>query len=141
VFTVGATLANAAATIALDPALASNPSLLAAAGSATSGPGDATNLQSMVATQSTPWPMGWMCRKGWPRSFPILVQKPLMHRTPPPSTRPCWQNLQDMRNSASGVSLDDEMVGLMQSQHAYEALAKVITTTQTLLDTLMQMVT
>ncbi len=52
VFSVGATSTNAAATITVDPAMAANPSLLAAAGSATSGPGDATNLAAMVSTQS-----------------------------------------------------------------------------------------
>jgi len=49
------------------------------------------------------------------------------------------QNLQDARSSVSGVSLDDEMVGLMQSQHAYEALAKVITTAESMLETLIQL--
>jgi len=31
------------------------------------------------------------------------------------------------------------MVGLMQSQHAYEALAKVITTAESMLETLIQL--
>jgi len=141
VFTVGATLANAAATIALDPALASNPSLLAAAGSATSGPGDATNLQSMVATQSTPLANGLDVQKGMAKIVSDFGTEASDAQNASSFDTTMLQNLQDMRNSASGVSLDDEMVGLMQSQHAYEALAKVITTTQTLLDTLMQMVT
>ena len=49
------------------------------------------------------------------------------------------KNLQDTRSSVSGVSLDDEMVGLMQAQHAYQALAKVITAAADLLDVLMQL--
>ena len=38
------------------------------------------------------------------------------------------------RVSVSGVSLDEEMVDLIQFQHAYNASAKVISTIDSLLD-------
>ena len=50
------------------------------------------------------------------------------------------QSLQDARSSASGVSLDDEMVNLTQEQHAYQAMAKVINAAGALLDVLINMV-
>jgi flagellar hook-associated protein 1 FlgK len=140
VFSIGATSAGAAATIAIDPTLAGNPSLLAAAGAAASGPGDATNLAAMVATQSTPLANGLDVQKGMAKIVSDFGTAASDSQNAATFDKSMLQNLEDMRASTSGVSLDDEMVGLMQSQHAYEALAKVITTTQTLLDTLMNLV-
>ncbi len=47
--------------------------------------------------------------------------------------------LTDMRDSFSGVSLDEEMINLMTSQSAYAAAAKLITTADEMLDTLLNM--
>ncbi|MBU3098601.1 MULTISPECIES: flagellar hook-associated protein FlgK [Clostridium] len=43
-------------------------------------------------------------------------------------------NLEESRNSVSGVSLDEEMSNLIQFQHAYQANAKIISTVDELLD-------
>ena len=43
-------------------------------------------------------------------------------------------SLTEMKNSISGVSLDEEMANLVQYQHAYQANAKVIATVDELLD-------
>ena len=139
VFSVGATSANAAATIALDPALASNPSLLAAASKATTVPGDATNLQAMVATQSAPLSNNLDVQKGMAKIVSDFGTAASDSQNAATFDKSMLQNLQDTRNSVSGVSLDDEMVGLMQAQHAYLALSKVITTAGDMLDTLMQL--
>ena len=40
------------------------------------------------------------------------------------------------REQLSGVNLDEEMVTMMQSQRAYEAAARVMTTLDSVLDTL-----
>lgn len=40
------------------------------------------------------------------------------------------------RSSISGVSIDEELTNLIQFQHSYAAAAKVVTTLDTMLDTL-----
>ena len=49
------------------------------------------------------------------------------------------QQLDNMRESVSGVSLDEEMTNLMKFQHAYEASARLITIGDELLKTLLGM--
>jgi flagellar hook-associated protein 1 FlgK len=139
VFTVGATSANAAATITLDSALAGDPSLLAAAGATASGPGDATNLQAMVATQSALLSNGLDVQKGMAKIVSDFGTAAADSQNAATFQKSMLQNLQDSRSSVSGVSLDDEMVGLLQAQHAYQALAKVITTAGDMLETLIQL--
>lgn len=49
--------------------------------------------------------------------------------------------LTTLRNSTSGVSLDEELSALISYQKAFEGAAKMITTGQTMLDTILNMVT
>jgi flagellar hook-associated protein 1 FlgK len=47
------------------------------------------------------------------------------------------QGLENYRQEVSGVSLDEEMVNLIKFQHAYDAAAKLITTADEMMDTIM----
>jgi len=47
------------------------------------------------------------------------------------------QNLENYRQEVSGVSLDEEMINLVKFQHAYNAAAKMITTADEMLDTIL----
>jgi flagellar hook-associated protein 1 len=49
------------------------------------------------------------------------------------------RHLEQRRQEVSGVSLDEEMVNLIKFQHAYNAAAKLITTTDEMLQTLLSM--
>ena len=48
--------------------------------------------------------------------------------------------LQDRRSQVSGVSLDEEMTNLVKFQHAYAAAGRAMSTLNTMLDTLVNMV-
>jgi flagellar hook-associated protein 1 FlgK len=48
--------------------------------------------------------------------------------------------LENYRESISGVNLDEEMVNLVKFQSAYDASAKMITATDELLQTILSMV-
>ncbi len=48
--------------------------------------------------------------------------------------------LKNQRDSVTGVSMDEEMTRMVQYQQAYEAAAKVITTVDEMMATVIQMV-
>ncbi|MCK4986805.1 MAG: flagellar hook-associated protein FlgK, partial [Desulfobacterales bacterium] len=48
--------------------------------------------------------------------------------------------LENQRESVSGVSLDEEMINLIKFQNAYTAAAKLITTADEMMQTVLQMV-
>ncbi len=50
------------------------------------------------------------------------------------------KQLQTLRDSTSGVSLDQELTNLMQYQRSYQASAKLITTTTDMMDTAINMI-
>jgi len=49
------------------------------------------------------------------------------------------KQLNTLRESSSGVSLDEELANLIQYQRSYQASAKLITTAGEMLDTLINM--
>jgi flagellar hook-associated protein 1 len=54
-------------------------------------------------------------------------------------TKTMVDNLNDVRNSVSGVNLDEEMTKLMELQSAYKAAAKLVTMADELYTTILQM--
>ena len=46
------------------------------------------------------------------------------------------KNLRDMRDSVSGVNVDEELADIIKFQHGYNAAAKFITTIDEMLDTI-----
>ena len=47
--------------------------------------------------------------------------------------------LLQQRDSVSGVNIDEEMTNLMMYQRAYQASAKIVTTVDTMIDTVLNM--
>jgi flagellar hook-associated protein 1 FlgK len=136
-FTVGATALGAAQQIAIDPTLAANPSLLAAASSAAGLQGDNQNLLALIATERTALAGG----KSPEDTFSTIVSQfggaTQRSKAMADQDGALLDNLNQMRESTSGVSLDEEMINLTSAQRAFEAVSKVVTATGDMLDTLM----
>lgn len=136
---VTATASGAAASLGLAAALNNDPSLLAAATNAAGLPGGNDNLQALLAVQ----------RQALSSGLPPMAAVGALVAGYGTSTREAraqagvsgakLESLQALREAASGVSVDEEMVNLMQSQRAYEASLKVITTADEMLETLMRL--
>ena len=130
----------AATNLTVDSAVAANPSLLAAAGSNTTGPGDSTNLQAMIATEVAKLSTGLNAQEGMAKvtsDFGIAVTTV---QDSSAFDKNLLTDLTSARESASGVSVDDELTRLIQAQNAYNALTKVLSTTNVMLDALMKII-
>jgi flagellar hook-associated protein 1 FlgK len=128
----------AAKNINIDPGVDGDPSLVAAAGSIDAGSGDSTNLQALIATESETLPNGLNPQAGFAKltsDFGIAVNTVSDNAA---FDKNLLNDLTNARESSSGVSVDDEMIKLTQAQTAYNALTKVVTTTNTMLDALMK---
>lgn len=55
------------------------------------------------------------------------------------SQRASYEALVNQRASANGVNLDEELTGLVETQKAYEAAARIFTSTSEMIDVLLQM--
>jgi len=130
----------AAKNLSLDAAISANPSLLAAAGSATSGPGDNSNLMAMIATESTKLSNGLNVQEGMAKLTSDFGISVATVQDSAVFDKNLLADLTNARESSSGVSVDDELIHLTAAQTAYSALTKVITTTNTMLDTLMKLI-
>jgi flagellar hook-associated protein 1 FlgK len=49
------------------------------------------------------------------------------------------KNLHDLRQSISGVNVDEELQNMIRYQHGYNAAARFISTVNSMLDTLMRL--
>jgi flagellar hook-associated protein 1 FlgK len=49
------------------------------------------------------------------------------------------KQLYDMRQSVSGVNMDEELANMIKYQHGYQAAARFVTTVNSMLDILMRL--
>jgi flagellar hook-associated protein 1 FlgK len=142
-FVPGATQAGAASRLAVNAAVLADPRRLAVAGAATSptsaAPGDAVNLQRLIATERTALSNGLDAFAGLAKltsdfgaaasSASALADHDLAMR----------DNLVQLRESVSGVSIDEEMIELQKAQKAFEAISRVLQVSSEMFDTLLQL--
>jgi flagellar hook-associated protein 1 FlgK len=142
-FAPGATLAGAASRIDVNAALLADPRRLAAAGAATSptsaAPGDATNLQRLVATERAALSNGLDPFAGLAKLTSDFGAASSSASALADHDQGMKDNLVQLRESTSGVSIDEEMIELQKAQKAFEAISKVIQTSSEMFDTLLKL--
>ncbi len=132
-------VAGAAAALQVDPAIAADPALVAASG--TGAPGDNQVARALAdlrdaravggtATFSEGW--GQLVYRVGSDTAVALAEQQSRHEVVAQVAR--------LRDQVSGVSLDEESANMLKFQRAYEANARLFTTVNSVLDTLMNVV-
>ena len=139
-FTPPAGVAGAAAAFAVDPAMVGNPQFIAASSTAGGLPGG--NDAALTLAQLASQPLN-----GGPppaQSFGAIaasVGNATASATAESETRAeTVTQAQNLNQSSSGVSLDEEMANMTAFQSAYVASSKVLQTAENLLNVLMQLI-
>ena len=131
------TAGNAAATLSVSAAIASNPALVAAAG-APGQPGNGT-IAGAIADLRTGrlFSSGTQTASDFYASLVGGIGTDSRQATEMAANQSLVTgHLRQRRESISGVSLDEEAADMIRFQHAYAAAARVITTFDEMLDTL-----
>jgi flagellar hook-associated protein 1 FlgK len=135
-FTVGATSAGAAASLRV---ALTDASQLATAGSPASVPGDPANALALVATQRQALSGGRDVQaslSALTSSFGAESQRAEAFAEQDAAMR---DQLLAMRESVSGVSVDEELIELQKAQRAFEAITRVIQIADEMTKTLLAM--
>jgi flagellar hook-associated protein 1 FlgK len=120
--------------IAVNPALVSNPALIAA--SSTGAVGDAGNALRMADMQTTPT-IGSATIDAAYTQLVTQVGADVQQSTNTLDTTTALVNaLQNQRQSVSGVNLDEEMTNLITFQRGYQASARALSAMDDMLDQL-----
>lgn len=138
-FSAPAAATGAARGLAVDPGLLADPRRLGAASNAASLPGDGSNLFAIIQTEGAALSNGLDVFDGIAAAIATWGSAVDSARTAGARDGAVLDQLSALRESASGVSIDEEMIALTTSQRAYEAVLKVIQTTDEMLDTLLKL--
>lgn len=129
-----------AANIVVDPAIVANPQAIAAASTA-NAPGDGANAQALanlrlaVGAAGSPLP-GETIGKAYEAMITTMGASAQQAKSANDSQGVVMQSLTSQRQSLGGVSMDEQMTMLIQFQHSYAAAARIVSTMDSLLDTI-----
>lgn len=131
-----------AATIEIDAALLADPGLLAAAGAATAAAGDSDNLFLMMGIESSKlFSAGTLDATEFLGGiYSDVGRATATAKLDHDSAQYVLEDLSALRDSVSGVDLDEEATNLLGWQAAYEASSRVVSTANAVLGELMDMV-
>ncbi|MBK9518796.1 MAG: flagellar hook-associated protein FlgK [Anaeromyxobacter sp.] len=142
-FTTGATLDGAAARLEINALVLGDPRRLAAAAAATgptsAAPGDATNLQALIATERAALGNGLDAVAGLAKLTSDFGAAARSASALAEHEAALTDNLVQRREAVSGVSIDEELIELQKAQKAFEAISKVIQVSSEMFDTLLSL--
>lgn len=138
-FSVGATSASASRSIAIEAAITADPGMIAAAATATTVPGDAINLLALIGTEQAALSTGKDVAGTLSSIISSFGARTRSSHALAQQDAAIAAHLNQLRESTSGVSLDEEMIAMTQAQRAFEAVAKIIKVTDDLLGVLMDL--
>jgi flagellar hook-associated protein 1 len=135
IFEVGSTVKGAAGTLRISDDIAGRPDRLAAASSATRLPGDGGQAILLAAVADSPVTglNGLNPSDAYGRLVGRVGQLKQNAATDVETRDAMTAQIETMKQSVSGVSLDEEMVALTQYQRAFEAASRVFNTADQLL--------
>jgi flagellar hook-associated protein 1 FlgK len=129
-----------ASDIQLNSDLATNPALIQASGSATaSGDNTVARQLSALGSQAQGALNGLTFSASQAQTVATLGQQVSSAQTDVDDQAAISQFVQSQRDSIGGVSVDEEMSNLVMFQKAFEASAKLISMTDEMLTTIIQM--
>lgn len=138
-FTVGTTVAGSARGLAVDPGMVGHPEFVAASGNPSGAAGDSSNATALAELADSNLTSGGT-RTAVQAYSDIVGDVGLRKQAADTDsqTRDAMKaQVSQMRDSTSGVNLDEEMVNLTKFQTAYQAASKVLTTADQMLGDLM----
>ena len=139
-FTPLAAVAGSAKNIAVGPALAANGNLLAASQSGAVGDNQIAKALAALADAPTVGASGATFTQAWSQLVFQVGSDTAGAGATQQSHQDIMNAVRQLRDSVSGVSLDDEATALLTFQRGYQANAKYFATVNSVLDLLMNMV-
>jgi flagellar hook-associated protein 1 len=139
-FDVPAITLGPARGIAVSSQVAGNPDAIAAAEAAGSVPGGTGNAVALANLWNQPLSGGRSAAETYGDIVGDIGQRKAAVALAVDTQNAVKEQIQAMRESVSGVSLDEEMVSLTKYQRAYEAAGKVLSTVDELLQDLINRV-
>lgn len=138
-FTTSGDRAGAALAIELDAAILADPGRLAAAAPGDGLPGGASNLFALIGTEEARLSGGLDAVGALASLVSGFGSAASRARAAADQNGALRDNLAAMRESAAGVSIDEEVIAMTKAQRAYEAVSKVIVAADEMLETLLNL--
>jgi flagellar hook-associated protein 1 FlgK len=137
VFTPPGAVAGAAAALTVDSALLADPSRIAAAGVAT--PGDNAVARKLANLRDASIVNGQTADEAWTGLVYAVGSDVNRARTEQASRGEIVNQIEQLRDSVSGISIDEEAAMMMRFQRAYQANAQFFTVIDETIQTLLSL--